>query len=148
MIVQLKTFSNLNVFEWHNIITLRAQVFVVEQHCVYQDPDQLDECALHLWFEQDGECISYLRMLPPQAQHPFWKIGRVVVKSSRRSEGLGKALLKTALSHIGITETIHISAQLYLKRFYENLGFIPEGEMYLEDGIPHLFMTRVAVHQN
>ena len=145
MIVHLKQFAQLQVLEWHKIISLRAEVFVVEQNCVYQDPDVYDIDSLHLWFEDEFECFAYLRIIPPNTENNYWKIGRVVVKSNRRSQGMGNALMKSALTHLGSSATIHISAQRYLIKFYENLGFTAKGDTYLEDGIPHVFMIRAGV---
>jgi ElaA protein len=145
MNVHLKQFSQLQVLEWHKILTLRASVFVVEQNCVYQDPDLLDFEALHLWFEDDLGYFAYLRMIPPNSEYKYWKIGRVLVKPNRRFQGMGNALMKRALLHLGSSTTIHISAQCYLMKFYENLGFTAEGDTYVEDGIPHVFMTRNGV---
>jgi len=38
--------------------------------------------------------------------------------------------------------SIKIGAQLYLKKFYESLGFIQTGDVYDEDGIDHIEMMR------
>jgi len=62
-----------------------------------------------------------------------------------RKTGVGKKLLEESIKQINQlfkTDTIRIGAQLYLKRFYESFGFIQDGEIYLEDNIPHIIMLR------
>ena len=71
--------------------------------------------------------------------------GRVVVKESERAYGYGHVLIEETLKAIATFSTqkpIKISAQTYLKKFYESHGFYCEGEEYLEDGIPHIAMLR------
>ena len=72
-------------------------------------------------------------------------IGRVVVKPTYRDKKLGHILMREAIyfmkHQLGETK-ITISAQLYLKKFYESHGFIQTSEMYLEDDIPHIEMRR------
>ena len=59
--------------------------------------------------------------------------------------GLGVDLMQASITYIE-TElqqgVIELSAQTYLKRFYNDLGFQVVGEGYLEDGIPHIKMIR------
>ena len=140
----IKPFNKLQVRQWHSLLMLRSEVFVVEQQCVYQDPDWKDVKAVHLWYEKDAVCIAGLRILPPDLHTSVWKIGRVVVKHNQRNQGLGKKLMDDALQYIGNPSEIHISAQAYLQKFYEKLSFVTHGSTYLEDGIPHLHMIRMV----
>lgn len=137
---EFKNFTELSLNELYDILLLRAEIFVVEQNCVYNDLDGLDEFAVHQFLKKDGEIIAYSRLLKPGTRFPEYSIGRVVVKQSERGTGLGKLMMEEAKKHIinewGATK-IKISAQSYLQRFYENLGFEILTEMYLEDGIPH-----------
>lgn len=142
---KIKRFEALSVFELYDVIQLRSEVFVVEQNCVYQDVDGKDEKALHLIGEDNGATVAYCRLFKPKAYFNEASIGRVIVKANRRDEKLGHLLMKEAIEVIKseYNETkITISAQLYLKKFYESHGFIQTSETYLEDDIPHIEMKR------
>ena len=143
MNLTIKTFAELSAEELFEIYKLRCAVFVVEQNCVYQDIDDLDKAALHLWLEEDGAIVSYLRVLPPETVRKEAAIGRVL--SMKRRKGYATALLKEALRVIKErfgTDTVYLEAQTYAKGLYENLGFEQISEEFLEDGIPHIKMLR------
>jgi ElaA protein len=143
MTFEFKHFTELSLNELYDILRLRSEIFVVEQNCVYNDLDGLDKVAVHQFLRKDGEIIAYSRLLKPGTRFPEYSIGRVVVKQSERGTGLGNEMMEEAKKYIikvwGATK-IKISAQSYLQRFYENLGFEIVTEMYLEDGIPHYGM--------
>jgi ElaA protein len=142
---KIKRFEALSVVELYNLLQLRSEVFVVEQNCVYQDVDGKDSKALHLIGEEDGKTIAYARLFKPKDYFEEASIGRVVVKETYREKKLGHILMKEAIQAIKseFHETkITISAQLYLKKFYESHGFIQTSETYLEDDIPHIQMKR------
>lgn len=142
---KIKRFEALSVFELYNVMQLRSEVFVVEQNCVYQDVDGKDAKALHLIGEDNGETVAYCRLFKPKEYFDEASIGRVIVKANRRDEKLGHSLMKEAINIVKseFNETkITISAQLYLKKFYESHGFIQTSETYLEDDIPHIEMKR------
>jgi ElaA protein len=140
---EFKNFSELSLNELYNILQLRSEIFVVEQNCIYNDLDGLDKSAVHQFLKKDEKIIAYSRLLKPGTRFPNFSIGRVVVKQSERGKGLGIAMMNSAKNYIvnewGATK-IKISAQQYLQRFYENMGFEIVTEMYLEDGIPHYGM--------
>ena len=142
---QIKIFSELSVSELYQILQLRSEVFVVEQDCVYQDIDFKDQKALHVLGFKNDTIIAYTRIFKPGYYFENASIGRVVVKESERKFGYGHELMKVSIKAIEtefkVTE-ITISAQLYLKKFYESHGFIQIGETYLEDGIPHIRMDK------
>ncbi len=137
----IKKFEELSVDEIYNILKLRSSVFVVEQNCVYQDLDDKDKQATHLFMEQDQEIIAYTRIFKKgdyYVNNP--SIGRVVVKKSQRGKELGKEIMIKSIKYIKENieeEKIELSAQKYLDKFYNELGFYRVGEDYLEDGIPH-----------
>jgi ElaA protein len=137
----IKKFEELSVDEIYNILKLRSSVFVVEQNCVYQDLDDKDKQAIHLFMEQDQEIIAYTRIFKKgdyYVNNP--SIGRVVVKKSQRGKELGKEIMIRSIKYIKENieeEKIELSAQKYLDKFYNKLGFYRVGEDYLEDGIPH-----------
>ncbi len=140
-----KRFDELTSHEVYEILGLRAEIFVVEQACVYQDIDGRDPLVLHLMGREEGKLVAYARVLPPGVTFEEPSIGRVVVAKSHRKTGSGRALMRRAIEEslrLFPGRTIEISAQLYLKKFYESLGFVGEGEPYLEDDILHLHMVR------
>jgi ElaA protein len=141
--MEFKTLTDLSTEELYDILQLRAEIFVVEQNCVYNDLDGFDKLAIHQFIKKGGEIIAYARLLKPGTRFSEFSIGRVVVKQSERGKGLGIELMEAAKNYIikelGATK-IKISAQSYLQRFYENLGFEIVTEMYMEDGIPHFGM--------
>lgn len=143
MPVIFKTFQELTVDELYDILKLRSEIFVVEQTCVYNDLDGLDKDAVHLFHKKNEKIVAYARLLKPGTRFPDFSIGRVVVKQSERGKGLGIELMEAAKNYLihelGATK-IKISAQSYLQKFYENLGFEIVTEMYFEDGIPHFGM--------
>jgi ElaA protein len=142
---KIKRFEALSVIELYNLMQLRSEVFVVEQNCVYQDVDGKDSKALHLIGEYGGETVAYCRLFKPKEYFDHASIGRVVVKATYRDKKLGHILMKVAIDAVKseFNETqITISAQLYLKKFYESHGFIQTSETYLEDDIPHIEMKR------
>ena len=141
---QIKRFNALSPVEIYEILQLRSEVFVVEQNCVYQDIDGKDAKAVHVLGEIDGKIVAYARLFMPGDYFADASIGRVVVKPEFRERKLGHDLMRESIDALkGMGETvIAISAQLYLKKFYESHGFVAEGEPYLEDDIPHIRMVR------
>ncbi|MRI01118.1 GNAT family N-acetyltransferase [Kriegella sp. EG-1] len=145
MEIFVKTFKELTKQELYEILQLRSEVFVVEQDCVYQDIDGKDQQAMHVFAKKNGRFAAYTRIFKPGDYFSEASIGRVVVKKSERKFGYGQIIMKTsikAIQNFFEEKEIHISAQLYLKEFYESLGFNQVGEVYLEDGIPHIAMFK------
>ncbi len=139
----VKEFSQLNVIELYEILQLRAQVFVVEQDCVYQDLDGKDAIAHHIFYKEDEKICAYARIFKAGDYFKYASIGRVVVHPDFRKINYGTMLLNTCIKTIYTlfnTEDIQISAQLYLKKFYQSHGFKKVGKVYLEDGIEHISM--------
>lgn len=144
--ISVKLFSELDTQELYEILQLRSEVFVVEQDCVYQDIDGKDEKALHLLAYKDEKLVGYTRIFKPGDYFDEASIGRVVVKEKERQYGFGYDIMNASIEAIKKyfkTSEIRISAQTYLKRFYNNLGFKEVGEEYLEDGIPHINMLKI-----
>lgn len=140
---QIKKFSELTTKELYEILKVRAEVFVVEQNCVYQDLDSKDEVSYHLFIEDNREVVAYLRILPKNTSYPEIAIGRVLTKATHRKKGLSKEMVQKAIDFIiDILEekAIRISAQRYLQKFYESFGFESTSDIYLEDGIEHIEM--------
>ena len=143
---KLSTFKRLDIMILYKILQLRSEVFIVEQTCYYQDLDDKDEGSLHLMGWDRGHLVAYSRLLPKGISYPMSSsIGRVVTHSDYRGQGLGKELMQLSIKHCEEQwpgDPIKISAQTYLKEFYEDFGFTQCGEGYLEDGIPHIPMIR------
>jgi ElaA protein len=145
-----KSFDELSAAELYAMLALRSQVFVVEQQCVYLDPDGLDVGAHHLFGWSTTAPRSLLcgvRLLAPGVAYADASIGRVVTATAQRGSGLGRqvmqrALLECACLYPGTAVTI--GAQQYLERFYATLGFTTTSAPYVEDGIPHVEMRRPA----
>ncbi len=143
MELKVKTFAQLTNTELYAILKLRVDVFVVEQACPYPEIDGRDEGSLHVWLEEDGEILAYLRVLDRGVESEYVAIGRVI--AARRRQGLGseimKAGIRVALERFH-AEAIYLEGQVYAQGFYENLGFRQISEPYLEDNIPHIKMLR------
>jgi ElaA protein len=142
---QLLAFNKLTTSELYSIIALREMVFVVEQNCPYLDADGKDKDSFHMMLNQEKRIVAYCRIVPPGVSYSTWSIGRVVVHPEKRGKGLGKLIMKKALEWIDSEyegASIILSAQSYLKNFYEEMGFESTGDFYLEDGIPHMKMVR------
>ena len=137
----IKNVSELSTEEIYNILKLRSEVFVVEQNCVYQDIDEKDKKATHIFIEKNNEIIAYTRIFKKgyyYEENP--SIGRVVVSKKERGKNLGKEIMLNSIEFIKKElegRKIELSAQKYLDKFYTDLDFYSEGEDYLEDGIPH-----------
>jgi ElaA protein len=135
-----KTFSELDTEDLYQILRLRSEVFVVEQDCVYQDIDNKDQNAIHIYYKENDEIVAYTRIFKPGYYYENPSIGRVVVSKKNRGKYLGKKVMMDSIEYIKQNikgEKIELSAQKYLDNFYKDLGFYKIGEDYLEDGIPH-----------
>ncbi len=141
----IKPYNKLSIDELYGLLRLRSEVFVVEQDCVYQDIDKKDKKAIHILGIKNNDIVAYARIFKPGDYFKEASIGRVVVSQKERGSGFGydimNASIKTIRDEFKET-TIKVSAQTYLKKFYNNLGFIQVGEEYLEDGIPHIAMIK------
>jgi ElaA protein len=140
---QFKTFHALNAAELYEILQLRNEVFIVEQNCAYQDLDGKDEDSYHLTGRVEGRMVAYARILNPGASYKEASIGRVVVSAKTRGKNYGLDLMIRAIEEcctLFKCDEIVISAQKYLLKFYNDLGFREEGDVYLEDDIPHIKM--------
>ena len=142
---KFKSFSELNSLELYKILQLRINVFMLEQDCLYPECDNKDLKGHHLFLSDENLCLAYARLLPPGVSYPEnSSIGRVVVHPEVRQHKYGKELMKRSIELLKLKfpdVPIRISAQEYLKKFYTELGFQIESDVYLEDDIPHLEMT-------
>jgi ElaA protein len=141
----LRKFEELTPYQLYAILQLRNEVFVVEQNCVFQDADDKDQNAYHLMGFNNNKLVAYTRLLPPGEIYEQASIGRVATSPSVRKLGAGRELMKQSINAsyglFGI-QPIKIGAQLYLRKFYESLGFEQISDIYLEDGIEHIYMLK------
>lgn len=144
---RFQTFDELTTKELYGILRLRSEVFVLEQRCCYLDMDNKDLQSHHLSGYRDGVLMAFARIVPPGLSYEYPAIGRIVVSSQGRGAGYGIELLNVSIQKVEAlygNVPIRIGAQLYLKRFYESFGFRQSGDVYLEDAIEHIQMTRPA----
>ena len=142
---KIKRFNELSTLELYSLLQLRSEVFVVEQNCVYQDVDGKDDNAIHVLGFLDNELASYSRIFDKGIYFEEASIGRVVVSPKLRDKKLGHDLMQVSIAAVNEhfkEHNITISAQEYLKKFYESHGFVQTSEMYLEDDIPHIQMKK------
>jgi ElaA protein len=138
-------FDALTAGELYELLQLRAEVFVVEQACAFQDMDGSDPHAMHVLGTVDGELVAYARCFPAGVKFPEASIGRVITRESVRGSGTGHELMRQSMACIGQHwggQPIRIGAQARLEKFYLQHGFLTSGAPYVEDGIPHVEMLR------
>ena len=143
MEIRAKFFDDLTARELHEILRLRAEIFVVRQSCCYQDPDETDLRSLHVWLEENGTVLAYLRAFPKPGAPETVQIGRVL--SVTHGQGHGAAVMRAGLDAIAVNvpcKTLFLESQTYAIGFYEKLGFRVVSEEYLDVGIPHRDMIR------
>lgn len=137
----IKQFSELTTEELFAIYKLRVSVFVVEQKCAYQEVDEVDKAAYHIWLEDDNGIEAYLRLMPEGVVCPETSLGRVI--AVKRRCGMGSRIVSESIRFAKeklAAKEIVIEAQTYVKKLYESLGFKAESDEFLEDGIPHVRM--------
>ena len=140
-------FAELGVDGLYDALQLRCRVFILEQG-PYLDPDGIDRHAWHLLGrDAQGVLVATLRLVDPGVKYAEPSIGRVVTAPEVRGTGLGRALMAEGVAgcdRLWPGRGLRISAQAHLERFYNGFGFARAGDDYLEDGIPHVEMIRLA----
>ncbi|WP_159467156.1 GNAT family N-acetyltransferase [Dyadobacter sp. 3J3] len=142
----IKSFDALSNHELYELLRLRNEVFIVEQNCIFLDLDGKDKICHHLLGTENGVLMAYTRIVPPGIAYELPSIGRVLVSPLGRGKMFGIELMEksiASLEEIYGKSAIRIGAQLYLKKFYESFRFEQSGEIYEEDGIDHIEMTRL-----
>ena len=143
---KIKHYRDLTLNEFHDIVALRIEVFVVEQNCPYQDLDSKDKKCYHLVCRDGkGAIVATARILPPGLSYDECAIGRVVIDERVRGNGIGHELMKECIKFSDLefgNAPIIVSAQKHLENYYGAHNFITTGKEYLEDGIPHIEMKR------
>jgi len=142
---QSLSFNQLTALQLYAALRLRAEVFVVEQACAFQDLDGADPACHHLLGWGEGVVQAYARLVPAGVKYAEASIGRVVTSPAARGRALGHVLMARACEElVGLwgAQAIRIGAQAHLQGFYAQHGFETVSEPYLEDGIPHVEMLR------
>jgi ElaA protein len=141
-----KGFAELSAFELYGILRLRSEVFVVEQHCIFLDADNKDQVGQHMMGKLNGNIVAYSRLFDAGLIYDDYQaIGRVCNSAQVRGNGIGRLLMEESCrecTRIFGPGPIKVSAQYYLKKFYESFGFKQSSEVYLEDDIEHICMIR------
>ena len=141
-----KKYKELTLDEFHDILQLRIDVFVVEQNCPYPELDNKDDIAFHFYCtDKNDKIIAYTRIFKPGDYYIEAAFGRVVVHQDFRNQKVGCKLVEQTINKM--TQLfgdipIKIGAQTYLNKFYTSFGFQQVGEEYIEDGIPHIYMVK------
>lgn len=136
-------FCELTAREVYEILKLRQDIFIMEQACLYHDIDGIDLESHHVLATIQERPIAYARIIPHSESH-IVKLGRIIVHPDHRGMAIGKTLVENTIKQAQTlypSHRIHITAQTYLKRFYETLGFRSIGDIYDLDGISHIDMT-------
>lgn len=138
----IRSLKSLDSIELYKIFKLRIDVFVVEQKCPYQEIDDKDIDASHVYLKDDDNIVAYLRVLSPGLSYKEASIGRVLVNKEYRGKRYGRQIMEEGIKFCksNYSENIKISAQAYLEDFYKSLGFEKISDVYLEDNIPHIDM--------
>jgi len=140
----LKKFNDLTVDEFHDILQLRINIFVVEQNCPYPELDDRDKIAFHFFgINKENKIIAYTRIFKPGDYYEEAAFGRVAVHQDYRNQKIGFQLVEQTIIEIHKlfgNINIKIGAQTYLNNFYQSFGFHQVGDDYIEDGIPHIHM--------
>lgn len=139
------SFDDLSPNQLYDCLRLRSEVFVVEQNCVFLDADNNDQKCYHLLGYQNSQLVACTRLVPPGAIYDQASIGRVVTSPTVRSSGVGRELMEKSINEVYRLfgqQPIKIGAQLYLKKFYSSFGFEQISDVYLEDGIEHIYMLK------
>ena len=137
-----KKYNDLSIDELYSILKIRQQVFIIEQACNYLDADGYDQKSMHLIAYKQNSIVAYMRIVNAGEIDNNISFGRILVHKKFRKRGIGHQLVMKGINFFAKNETIVMSAQCYLERFYNNLGFQKIGSEYLEDNIPHVKMIR------
>jgi ElaA protein len=142
--IRFAPFAGLTALEFHDVLKLRFDVFVLEQQSLYPEIDGNDPEALHMFVEDGGAVIGTARLLGMGGVGPV-TIGRVAITRDRRGSGLGQTMVEAALAYLhehAPGRHITLGAQLHLEDFYSAFGFKRISGVYDDGGIPHVDMTR------
>jgi ElaA protein len=147
VVVIVKHFDELSITELYEILKTRSEIFVLEQECLYQDLDDKDQDAVHVFcWNENGRVSGYLRLFMKDAEAGVVQIGRVV--TLEHGKGIGGQILHKGVE-VAIerfkAQKIYLEAQVYATGYYSREGFKIVSDEFLEDGIPHVKMEKIIV---
>jgi predicted GNAT family N-acyltransferase len=129
-----------------DLIRIRTEVFMQEQEVPAADEwDGLDDQAVHfLVLSATGVAMGCARLLLEiSSEQQRYHVGRVAILKPFRNQGIGHQLMQTVIAYCKITapaNSIYLHAQIERRHFYEVLGFIAQGDQFMDAGIPHISM--------
>ena len=147
----IKSFTDLQNEELYQIMQARLDVFVLEQHCMDRDLDNLDLKAMHCFIKENDQIVAYCRLLPAGVKYEQPSIGRVLTVKESRHEGLASKMLASGIQYIEKNwkpAQIKVQAQAHLEAFYGALGFEAVSDVYEDVGIPHIDMLKTVPSLN
>ena len=126
---------------------LRKDVFEAEQNVPRPlDRDAHDYNADHVVaFDAKGRCVGTGRLVRVDSR--TCQIGRMATAQDARKHGVGAAVLENLerMARLRGLAEIVVHAQLPAEPFYRNRGYVTQGDMFLEEGVPHVLMRKVLV---
>ena len=128
--------------EIEDALALRQRVFAGEQGVpVEADRDGRDDEAVHLVALEDGSVIGTCRLV---FRGPVVRLGRMAVEFERRGRGVGRALLEEVdrCARAAGASRISLHAQTHARSLYARGGYEPRGDVFVEEGIPHVAMEK------
>lgn len=145
---KIKKFNELDINELYEICKARYEVFACEQKIFQEnDFDDIDKNVFHIFLEENNRVIAYARLIKSGIKGNYASIGRVLVIKEYRRKGIATELMKKCVEFLKEhcnEEKIKISAQLYAKKLYEDVGFKIISDVYDEVGIPHIEMKYIG----
>ncbi|MGB0910308.1 MAG: GNAT family N-acetyltransferase [Nitrospirales bacterium] len=148
LVWKIQTYSNFSLDQLFDVLQLRVNIFVVEQQCAYPELDECDRHAetRHLsGYDENGSLVAYARLLPAGISFSEVSVGRLVVRTDVRGQGVGHQLLQKTLDEaqkVWPGHVIRMAAQEYLESFYEHYGFRRVSDIFLDHGVPHVEMLK------
>lgn len=153
MTYQMYAFRELDTDTLYELLENRFEVFVLGQKCIYHDFDEFDRHPLtrHLVArDEEGHVVGYVRVLPAALHYDGYSensFGRLSVREKMRRQGIGGELVRRAcrwLCENGGCATVRISAMADQEKFYSELGFVRQSDVFNKEGVPHVTMVYTA----
>ena len=138
MSVEVLAFDDLDARTAYDVWRLRQDVFVLEQACLFRDLDGRDTepGTRHVLLREDGVVRGYARAVDDGHE---WRIGRVVLDPAARGRGLADELMRATMAACPGRDLV-LDGQSPLAGWYASLGFVVDGDEFVEDGIAHVPM--------
>src|SRR5207249_4834562 len=129
--------------------SVRRRVFIEEQGV--SEEEEIDahdrdpavvRSAAHVLARLHGKAVATGRLLLDYAAGRNAHVGRVAVLAEQRGKGIGREVMLAlqALARERGFPGITLAAQLHAIGFYERLGYVVRGEIFLDAGIEHRWM--------